>query len=109
MTLAVLDIHSATNVFPELCTLGISQPSGLRSLPVCLWKVVVLHNSFCLWFRGPDRACGTRCFAFAKSKSVIASVAERHDLTLMQPLHSGSAYTLSSATLAVLDLRCEPK
>ena len=26
---AVLDLHCATNVFPELCKLGISQPSGL--------------------------------------------------------------------------------
>ena len=29
MTLAVLDLHCATNAFPELCKLGISQPSGL--------------------------------------------------------------------------------
>ena len=98
VTLVVLDLHCAT-MYILSCA-----HSDFCSLPVCLWKVGVLHDSFCLWFRGPDRACGTRCFAFAKSKSVIASVAERHDLTLMQPLHSGSAFTLSSATLAVLDL-----
>ena len=39
MTLAVLGLSCATNVFPELCALGFLQPSGLRSLPVCLWKV----------------------------------------------------------------------
>ena len=44
MTLAVLDLHCAANVFPELCTLGFLQPSGLRSLPVCLWKVEVLRS-----------------------------------------------------------------
>ena len=43
MTLTVVDRHCATNVFPELCTLGFLQPSGLRSLPVCLWKVGVLR------------------------------------------------------------------
>ena len=109
MTLALVDLHCATNVFPELCTLGFLQPSGLRSLPVCLWKVGVLHDSFCSWSRGTGRARRTRCSAFAESQGVIASAAERHDLTLMQPLHSGSAFTLSSATFAVLDLRCEPK
>ena len=31
MTLAVLDLHCATDVFPELFTLGISQPSGLQA------------------------------------------------------------------------------
>ena len=44
LTLAVLHLHCATNVYPELCTLGFLQPSGLRSLPVCLWKVGVLHD-----------------------------------------------------------------
>ena len=29
VTLAVLDFHCATNVYPELCTLGFMQPSGL--------------------------------------------------------------------------------
>ena len=42
VTLAVLDLHCATNVYPELCTLGFLQPSGLRSLPVCKKKVGVL-------------------------------------------------------------------
>ena len=60
LTLAVLDLHCATNVYPELWTLGFLQPSGLRSLPVCLWKVGVLHDSFCSWSRGPGRARGTR-------------------------------------------------
>ena len=36
-----------------------------------------------------------------------AEAAERHDPTQMQPLLSGSAFTLSFATLAVLDLHCE--
>ena len=44
-----------------------------------------------------------------ESQGVIASAAERYDLTLMQPLHSGSAFTVSSTTLAVMDLHCEPK
>ena len=35
VTLAVLDLPCETNVYPELCTLGFLQPSGLRSLPVC--------------------------------------------------------------------------
>ena len=39
VTLAVLDLHCATNVLPELCTLGFC------SLPVCLWKVGVLHDA----------------------------------------------------------------
>ena len=42
VTLAVLDLHCAMNVYPELCTLGFLQPSSLRSLPVCLKKVGVL-------------------------------------------------------------------
>ena len=29
LTLAVLDLHCATNVYPELCTLGFLQPAGL--------------------------------------------------------------------------------
>ena len=81
--------------------------SDFCSLPVCLWKVGVLHDSFCSWSRGPGRARGTRCSAFAESWGVIASAAERCDPTLMQPLLSGSAFTLSFATLAVLDLYCE--
>ena len=47
LTLAVLDLRCATNVYPELCTLRFLQPSGLRSLPVCFWKVGILHGSFC--------------------------------------------------------------
>ena len=46
---------------------------------------------------------------YAPHSQKAAAAAERHDLTLMQPLHSGSAFTLSSATLVVLDLHCEPK
>ena len=56
VTLAVLDLHCATTVYPELCTLGFLQPSGLRSLPVCLWKVGVVHDFFCSWSRGPDKS-----------------------------------------------------
>ena len=41
---AVLDVF-VTNVFPELCKVGFLQPSGLRTLPVCLRKVGVLHDS----------------------------------------------------------------
>ena len=29
VTLTVLDLHCAMNVYPELCTLGFLQPSGL--------------------------------------------------------------------------------
>ena len=47
VTLARLDFLCATSENPELWTLGFLQPSGLRSLPVCLWKVEVLHDSFC--------------------------------------------------------------
>ena len=61
LTLAVLDLYCATNVFSELCTLGFC------SLPVCLWKVGVLHDSFGLWSRGPGRPRGTGCSAFAES------------------------------------------
>ena len=96
---------------PYVATLR-GRPPGRRNVttPACCGRSPQAR-AFCVahWSRGPGRARGTRCSAFAESWGVIASAAERHDLTLMQPLHSVSAFTLSSGTLAVLDLHCEPK
>ena len=55
------------------------------------------------WSRGPGRARGARCSAFAESSR---SCAERHDLALMQPLLPMPASDEYSVTLAVLDLHC---
>ena len=51
----------------------------------------------CTWSRGPGRTRGTRCSAFAEKLLVFAAAADRDDLTLMQPLHSGSAFLLSTS------------
>ena len=40
--------------------------SFAASTRVCLLRIVVLHDSFCTWSRGPGRARGTRCSAFAQ-------------------------------------------
>ena len=88
---AVLDVFG-TNVFPELCKIGFLHPSGLRSLPVCLWKVGVLHDSFA---HGPEvLAAVAEPEAPHPRKAVEA--AERQDLTLMQPLLPEPAFLLST-------------
>ena len=60
--------------------IGFLQPSGLRSLPVCLWKVGVLHDSFA---HGPEVLAAVAEPDASHSRKAAAA-AERHDLTLMQ-------------------------
>ena len=94
MTLAVLDLHCATNVFPELCTLGISQPSGL------LAAFRSAHEE--LEFYTTPFAHGPEVLAMfvepdAPHSRKAAAAAERYDLTLMmQPLLPEPAFLLGT-------------
>ena len=72
----------------------------LRSLYwVCLLKNGSYPRLLFSWSRGPGRARGTRRSALAGWWRVFAAAAERYDLTLLQPLHSGSAFLLSTPGL----------
>ena len=78
------------------------EKAGVKKLLAKLEEFGSAHESWsstqllCTWSRGPGRTRGTRCSAFAEKLHVFAAAADRHDLTLMQPLHSGSAFLLST-------------
>ena len=62
-------------------------------------KYGVLHDSFCSWSEGPGRVRGNRCYSHFRTGSMCFAVADCHDLTVLQPLHSGSAFLLSTPRL----------
>ena len=79
-----------------------SRKHGVKKLLAKLEELGSAHESWsstrllCTWSRGPGRTRGTRCSAFAEKLHVFAAAADRHDLTLLQPLHSASAFLLST-------------
>ena len=89
-----MDLHCATKVFPELCKLGISEPSGLLAAFRSAHEELEFSTIF--FAHGPE-VLAALAEPDAPHSRKAAAAAEKQDLTLMQPLLPEPAFLLSTS------------